>query len=140
MSKSKDDSKKIVHSIIKKIKETFGDYKGIVFLLEGELGSGKTTLIRFFVEEISGKGNYVSSPTFTIINEYPDKILHIDLYRTDDIEEILAFSQEKATSEGYTIFFEWGEKVPMQFFQKVARIKIDFGAEDNERKIILQIP
>lgn len=140
LSKSHDDSKKIAHKIISKVKEKFGDHQGVIFLLQGELGSGKTKLIKFFVEEILGKSDFVFSPTFTIINEYPNKILHIDLYRVDDLGEILAFSQEKAYSERYTVFFEWGEKIPSQFLEKAVKIKIDFGNEDNERKITMIIP
>lgn len=108
-SKSTDDTKKIARQILEKVKEKFGSQEGVVFLLEGELGSGKTTLVKFFTEQISEDSHYVSSPTFTIVNEYPKKILHIDLYRVDEPDEIISFLQEKIQEDKYSAFIEWGK-------------------------------
>lgn len=137
-SGSPDNTRLIAKEIIKKTRENFGTEKGVIFLLEGELGSGKTTLIRYLIHEITKKDSYIFSPTFTVVNEYPEKILHIDLYRVDDLTEIMAFLQEKA-EESYTVFIEWGEKIRQDIFKKIAKIKIDFGEEDDERRITLEL-
>ncbi|MCS7213008.1 MAG: tRNA (adenosine(37)-N6)-threonylcarbamoyltransferase complex ATPase subunit type 1 TsaE [Candidatus Calescibacterium sp.] len=138
-SKSTDDTKKIARQILEKVKEKFGSQEGVVFLLEGELGSGKTTLVKFFTEQISEDSHYVSSPTFTIVNEYPKKILHIDLYRVDEPDEIISFLQEKIQEDKYSAFIEWGEKLNRKIFDKTVRIKIDFGDGESERYITMEI-
>ena len=86
--------------------------KGDTIVLSGELGSGKTKLtegiLTFF-----GLENEISSPTFTIINEYhTDRfpIYHFDVYRLSDIDEFYAIGGEEYFSKGICII-EWGELI-----------------------------
>ncbi|HUR10137.1 MAG TPA: tRNA (adenosine(37)-N6)-threonylcarbamoyltransferase complex ATPase subunit type 1 TsaE [Flavitalea sp.] len=83
-----------------------------VFALHGEMGSGKTT----FVHALCAVRNVevtASSPTFSIINEYPmaaGKIYHMDLYRLRDEIEVIQAGVEECFYTGATCFIEWPEK------------------------------
>ena len=86
--------------------------KNKIILLCGDLGSGKTKfvqgILRFFNLE-----DEISSPTFTIVNEYIHdnvSIYHFDLYRLEDIDEFYAIGGEEYFSKGICIF-EWGELI-----------------------------
>ena len=86
--------------------------KGDVIVLSGELGAGKTKftegLLNYF-----GLQNEISSPTFTIVNEYKNdkiNIYHFDLYRLGDIYEFENIGGEEYFSKGICIF-EWGELI-----------------------------
>ncbi|MBU5668784.1 tRNA (adenosine(37)-N6)-threonylcarbamoyltransferase complex ATPase subunit type 1 TsaE [Peptoniphilus sp. MSJ-1] len=85
---------------------------GDVLCLNGDLGAGKTTLTKSIAEGL-GINDYVTSPTFTIVNEYYGKInlYHIDTYRLDDELDVdyLGFD-EYFYSDGVTVV-EWAEKI-----------------------------
>ena len=85
---------------------------GDVVCLNGDLGAGKTTLTKSIAKGL-GIHDYVTSPTFTIVNEYYGKIdlYHIDTYRLDDMVDVdyLGFD-EYFYSDGVTIV-EWAEKI-----------------------------
>ncbi len=84
-----------------------------IFVLSGNLGAGKTTLIKELCQQIGYSGN-VSSPTFSIINEYgTDKktIYHMDLYRLEDIHEALEIGIEEYLYSGSYCFIEWAEVI-----------------------------
>lgn len=77
-------------------------------LLYGALGSGKTFLVREFVRLLGSTGP-VSSPSFTIVNQYAGKFLinHIDLYRISDRQEVRNLGLEDFWDRGYINFVEW---------------------------------
>lgn len=114
--------------------------KGVVIVLTGELGSGKTKLTQGILEYF-GLENEISSPTFTIVNEYNTSnlnIFHFDVYRLADIEEFYAIGGEEYFEKGACII-EWGEIIeealPSQY------IKIEFSRDDenvNSRIIELE--
>ena len=83
-----------------------------VVLICGEMGAGKTTLIKELLSLMSVIDN-VSSPTFSIINEYStDKgeiIYHMDLYRVEDISELDNIGFFEYLESGKTCLIEWGE-------------------------------
>ena len=92
-----------------------------VVLISGEMGVGKTTLIR---ELLSNKGlvDNVSSPTFSIINEYlidnSEVIYHMDLYRIKDIAELENIGFFEYIESGRTCLIEWGEMIEELFDYK----------------------
>lgn len=84
----------------------FGD----VIVLSGDLGSGKTKFVEGFLTYFNLQ-NEISSPTFTIVNEYDTnafKIFHFDVYRLEDIDEFSAIGGEDYFENGVCII-EWGE-------------------------------
>ncbi|MGV8814258.1 MAG: tRNA (adenosine(37)-N6)-threonylcarbamoyltransferase complex ATPase subunit type 1 TsaE [Gelidibacter sp.] len=82
-------------------------------LFYGEMGVGKTTLIKELSKQLGSIEN-VNSPTFSIVNEYEVKdglIYHFDLYRIKDEEEALNFGIEDYLYSGQWVFIEWPEKL-----------------------------
>ena len=114
--------------------------KGDVIVLTGELGSGKTKftegVLQFF--ELDDE---ISSPTFTIVNEYSnDKttIYHFDVYRLENEDEFFAIGGEEYFEKGIC-FIEWGEQIENALPNKY--IKITFNRlieDDNKREIIIE--
>lgn len=84
-----------------------------VLCFNGEMGSGKTTFIKALVAAL-GSSDVVSSPTFSIVNEYltpTDTIFHFDLYRIKNLEEALQFGIEDYLNSDAYIFIEWPEVI-----------------------------
>ena len=85
-----------------------------VVLISGEMGVGKTTLIKELLS-LSGVVDNVSSPTFSIINEYlqanGEVIYHMDLYRIKDINELENIGFFEYIESGRTCIIEWGEMI-----------------------------
>ena len=82
-----------------------------ILLFYGEMGAGKTTLIKTLVK-LLGSNDEVSSPTFSIVNEYLGKdcsIYHFDLFRMTNEEEILNFGFEDYLDNQHWVFVEWPE-------------------------------
>ena len=89
--------------------EILNNLTGKVLLFYGEMGSGKTTLIKELISTL-GSEDEVSSPTFSIVNEYAltnGKIFHFDLYRIKDEEEALNFGIEDYLEADAWVFIEW---------------------------------
>ena len=85
------------------------DKRSIEIHLEGDLGSGKTFLTRSIIKNC-GWSDHVKSPTYTLCEEYElgDLIfLHIDLYRTNEPEDILLFDLERNTPSKKVVVIEW---------------------------------
>lgn len=85
--------------------------KDKVVCFHGDMGSGKTTFIKALVAAL-GSSDPVSSPTFSIVNEYKtatDTIYHFDLYRVKNLDEVFNFGMEDYLNSGAWIFIEWPE-------------------------------
>ncbi|MDR0792610.1 MAG: tRNA (adenosine(37)-N6)-threonylcarbamoyltransferase complex ATPase subunit type 1 TsaE [Chitinophagaceae bacterium] len=85
-----------------------------VWAFHAPMGAGKTTFIHTFCQNILGIKETVSSPTFSIVNEYQSPtegiVYHIDLYRLKDEEEILQTGIEDCILSGNLCLIEWAEK------------------------------
>ena len=109
-------------------------------LLRGDLGAGKTTLVKGIAEGFEAASqNDVTSPTFTLIHEYrgPSAILyHIDLYRVDTQRELETLGLDDLMDERSVLLIEWGDK-----FERFARERdVEVALErisENERLIKL---
>lgn len=93
-------------------KELLNRFDSKTILFYGEMGSGKTTLIRSLVK-LLGSIDDVSSPTFSLVNEYQtemgNSIFHFDLYRLKDAEELMNFGFEDYFVGDPWVFIEWPE-------------------------------
>ena len=85
-----------------------------VLLFQGAMGAGKTTLIKALCQKL-GVSDRVSSPTFSLVNEYQaleGKVFHFDLYRIEEEYEALDFGIEEYWDSGAWCFVEWAERIP----------------------------
>lgn len=109
-------------------------------LFYGNMGVGKTTLIKA-IAKILGSNDEVSSPTFSIVNEYEINnglIYHFDLYRINDIEEAYNFGIEDYLYSDHYKLIEWPEKIEPILFDEFDEIFIEFNSE-NKRILKLNI-
>ena len=111
-----------------------------VWLVNGEMGSGKTTLIKALCEEIGVRDN-VTSPTFSIINEYKNDsgaVYHFDFYRVKTLKEALQAGVEDYFYSEFYCFIEWPEIILPILPNDYLNISIEEG-EDEARKYKLSL-
>jgi len=102
---------------------------GDVVALVGELGTGKTQLIKGLAVGVGvGKPTYISSPSFTLINEYAGKVLfyHIDLFRMKSEKEAEELGLEEYFQGGGITAIEWADKIPSLLPQEMLWIHIRY--------------
>ena len=108
-----------------------------VFAFHGEMGAGKTTFVHALCEAI-GVEDVISSPTFSIINQYRTNkgqtVYHMDLYRIKDENEAINAGVEDCFYSGDICFVEWPEKAPDIFPDDTLHISIT-SVNENTRKI-----
>ncbi len=133
ISNSEEDTKKLGKEIASKLE------KGMILVLSGDLGSGKTKFTEGILSYF-GLENEISSPTFTIVNEYDTdkmKIYHFDVYRIEDEDEFYAIGGDEYFEKGVSII-EWGEKIAS--ILPDTYIQVSFSRDDkNENTRIIDI-
>ena len=106
--------------------------KGQVIVLTGDLGAGKTLFVSGILDYF-GKREEVSSPTFTIVNEYDVKdelkLFHFDVYRLESSDEFLAMGGEEFFEQGICLI-EWGEKIADLLPKDILTINIEKNMDD----------
>jgi tRNA threonylcarbamoyladenosine biosynthesis protein TsaE len=110
---------------------------GSVVLLHGDLGAGKTAFVRGMAEGLGAEPEDVSSPTFTLMQEYRGgraTLVHVDLYRLDDPREIDDLGLEEIGA-GSVLAIEWAEKLP-RLPPRAIDVTIEHGGGDT-RSIVL---
>ncbi len=110
--------------------------KNIIFL-NGEIGAGKTTFTKYFVEAY-GLSDEVCSPTFAIENRYETKnglIIHFDLYRIKSEEELDMIGFYDTLKEDATILIEWADKFNIEKYTKNYKI-MSFKILDNNIRAV----
>ena len=114
-----------LNRVAKEFLERAGDHK--IWLLHGEMGSGKTTFIKVLCDRL-GVSDAMSSPTFSIVNEYltheRTKIFHFDFYRIKSEAEAYDIGTEEYFYSGNYCFIEWPEKIPSLIPAERAEVSI----------------
>jgi len=133
ITNSREETIKLGESIAKTFKP--GDAVALI----GELGSGKTTLVKGIAKGLGVNGyRYVNSPSFVIIKEYKGKIplYHFDVFRLDSLSGTDALSFEEYFYGKGICVVEWADKIRKLLPKKCLEIKID-TLKENQRKIVL---
>ncbi len=123
-----------IHKAVEYISEYLNKYKVIVF--NGTMGAGKTTLITSLCKSL-GSTDELSSPTFSIVNEYVSKagiIYHFDFYRLKSVEEAFDFGIEEYLYSGNYCFLEWAEKIEVLLPETLMIIDISI-VDENTREL-----
>jgi tRNA threonylcarbamoyladenosine biosynthesis protein TsaE len=128
--------KRHLHTAAKQLLEHSADKK--IFAFYGSMGAGKTTIIKAICEYL-GAIDIVSSPTFTLVNEYKtnsgESIFHIDFYRIKKQEEVYDFGiEEYLTGESYC-FMEWPELIEEILPDETVKVRI--SVDENEQRLLL---
>lgn len=111
---------------------------GSVVAMYGDLGAGKTAFVRGMARGM-GLQVRVSSPTFTIVNEYLGRreLIHFDMYRLSGADELFDIGWEDYLARGAVCAVEWSENVEDAFFGDEVRVRIE-KLSDTERKISIE--
>ena len=136
-------SEKILYNL-KEIDEVSKQIINLLFdtrliLLRGDLGTGKTTLIKSILNEMGLKEN-ITSPTFSIVNEYElnrESIYHFDLYRIKDKKELDILGFDEYLDSGQKCFIEWPEIAIERIFCSYVDIYIESKSVE-EREITIK--
>jgi tRNA threonylcarbamoyladenosine biosynthesis protein TsaE len=106
-------------------------------VLRGELGAGKTTLVKGMAAALGANADEVTSPTFTLVHEYAGKktrLVHLDLYRLEEERELESIGLwEMAAAPDALVMVEWGDRFDSVMERADAEIAITQGEVDNER-------
>ncbi len=132
----KDHISKAVKDIIKK----YPDHR--IFILDGEMGAGKTTFSTAFAKAL-GSLDHPSSPTFSIVNVYlrdnGEEIYHFDFYRLEQFEEALDIGVEEYFESGNYCFIEWPYLIERLLPNSYVRIKIQHSNSQNPDERLVEI-
>lgn len=111
---------------------------GTVVAMYGDLGAGKTAFVRGMARGM-GLSCRVSSPTFTIVNEYlgDRELIHFDMYRLSGADELFEIGWEDYLNRGAVCAVEWSENVRDAFFGDEITVTIE-KLGDTERKITIE--
>lgn len=107
-----------------------------IFLFEGDMGAGKTTFIKVICE-VLGVEDLVSSPTFSIVNEYlskDGKIYHFDFYRIKDLQEAYDIGYEEYFYSGDRCLIEWPERIALLLPEH--HVNVDIQVTGPEQRLI----
>jgi tRNA threonylcarbamoyladenosine biosynthesis protein TsaE len=109
----------------------------LIVLLRGDLGAGKTTLVKGIAEGFqAASAQDVTSPTFTLVHEYRGPratLYHIDLYRIDTERELETLGLDDLLAPDSILLIEWGEKFPRFVRDRNVEIALERVGEDDRR-------
>ena len=106
-----------------------------IVLLRGDLGAGKTTLVKGIAEGFQAASEEdVTSPTFTLVHEYRGpraNLYHIDLYRIDTVRQLETLGLDDLVSANSILLIEWGEKFPRFVHERDVEIALESLGENS---------
>lgn len=127
-----------IDSVAKEILQIIKDQRIIAFY--GNLGAGKTTLIKALCQQLKVI-DIVSSPTFSIINEYrsekDEMIYHFDFYRLKTLQEAIDIGVEEYLESGCYCFMEWSDRIESLLPKNYIRIDIELEENPNWRLLTI---
>ena len=127
--KNESETKKFGLNLAQRLK------KGSIIALTGDIGAGKTTLSKYIAEGL-GVSEMITSPTFTIVQEYHSgrlPLYHFDVYRIGDMEEMFELGYEEYFyGDGVTIV-EWADQIMELIPEEAMGIHIEYGKTPDER-------
>jgi tRNA threonylcarbamoyladenosine biosynthesis protein TsaE len=133
-----------VNQMTEVARELWKEGKGwTVWLVQGEMGAGKTTLIKA-LGEVLGVKQRVSSPTFSLVNEYTTaegrRVYHFDFYRLKKEEEAYDMGAEEYFDSGELCLVEWPQRVPSLIPPRHFRVRLAFtaGNQQDGRQIFFE--
>tara|TARA_B110000116_G_scaffold208965_1_gene184480 strand:- start:49 stop:480 length:432 start_codon:yes stop_codon:yes gene_type:complete len=109
---------------------------GDIISLEGDLGVGKTTMVKGILKKLNYRHD-VTSPTFTLVNEYNAdyKVIHIDCYRENDLERWKQIGLDEYLYSDNIVIIEWGNLIRKLLPEDCIVIKLEHMKEEQKRKI-----
>lgn len=134
ITNSEQETEKTGHALAGRLK------RGSCIALSGDLGAGKTSFVRGLAEGLGLKVR-VTSPTFTIVNEYLGEIplFHFDMYRLQSEDELFDIGWEDYLERNGIIAVEWSEKAAHSFPASTIRVHIE-KTGDSTRRIDIRFP
>ncbi|MGD8962013.1 MAG: tRNA (adenosine(37)-N6)-threonylcarbamoyltransferase complex ATPase subunit type 1 TsaE [Desulfobacterales bacterium] len=108
----------------------------IIMALSGDLGSGKTAFVQGLAKGLNVSENYyVTSPTFTLINEYPGRypLYHVDLYRIEHLLELEDIGLDEVLLADAVIAIEWAEKLSKEVLSNHLQLRFEITGESARR-------
>ena len=138
LSRSEEATQNLAKELLQK-HDTYLGKRAIVFALEGPMGAGKTQFTKGLGKALGIKDEVIS-PTYTIEEEYENRLIHIDTWRMEDAEEFRNLNFKKRVNDNSVIAIEWADKVANEirrFIEDaiIVWVKISYGEKENERKI-----
>ena len=114
----------------------------MLVVLRGDLGMGKTTLVRGLAAALGADAREVTSPTFTLVHEYAGeqtRLIHLDLYRLEEERQLDSIGLwELAEAADGLLMVEWGHRFASVMEQADAEIEITAGEEEDERLLAVR--
>lgn len=143
LSRSEEDTKNLAKELFQK-NQVHAGQRAIVFALKGDMGAGKTIFTKGLGKAI-GVNDIITSPTYNLINSYKSsnglyKLVHIDAWRLNSVEEISDINLQKEISDGSIVSIEWSDKIAEEIRKYnedaiIIWVNIIFGKKPNERTI-----
>ena len=118
--------------LAEKLVKRFG--AGTIFAIFGSMGMGKTAFVRGLAKGLN-LDDMVSSPTFAIVHDYSGKLIHFDMYRINDWDELYCTGFFEYIESGAVIAIEWSENIEGALPEGTIRIEICEGDTESQRVI-----
>jgi tRNA threonylcarbamoyladenosine biosynthesis protein TsaE len=112
---------------------------GDVVVLAGDLGAGKTAFVQGFGRGL-GVGEPITSPTFTLVQEYVGRLRvhHVDVYRLDQLSEVVDLGLAELLDDGGVVLIEWGDAILPMLPRDLLEVRLTFGESDDDRTVVLR--
>ena len=111
---------------------------GAIVALQGDLGTGKTTLAQAICRGV-GIREDVTSPTFALVNEYHvngGSVFHLDLYRLAGPADLTNLAWDDIVNSGQIVIIEWPERAGDRMPDEAMRIRLDYIPDDDDRRLL----